>query len=489
MSTLERSPPWVRRPKFEIAKLKPGILHLGCGAFHRAHQAVYTQRAIEAAGGAEPAPWGIVGVSLRSRGLRDVLKPQNGLYTVLERGPEGLAAEIVGTLRGFCFAPEEPARLYAHFRNPDIRIVTLTVTASGYCLDATTGRLSVTHPDVVADLGASEPRSTLGVLVKGLAEVRAAGRRPPVIISCDNLASNGGTLRQALIDSAALRDDALASWIAASVQFPSTMVDRIVPALSELDPVDTDSLVGLTDGATVSTEPFRQWVIEDFEGPRPDWSSAGAEFVGDVAPWEASKLRLLNGTHMAIAYLGLLSGMKTVSAFAQDPVFAEYAKRFMLAEQMPTLPPSGHDIRAYSRELLDRWKNPGIAHQLVRVGRNGSEKLQTRLLASIAENLRSGRPARWTILAVAAWICCVSGAVGRGAAVGVEDPLSRVLARLGADAGGDPDRLVAGFMALNQIFGEDLPRNEAFRTELRDAVAAIQQRGPREAVSALLASA
>jgi fructuronate reductase len=485
--TLDGLPEWVRRPGFDVTRLQPGLLHLGCGVFHRAHQAVFTQRAVEVQGGAQPAPWGIVAASLVRPGTRDALRPQNSLYSVLERGVDNMRAEVIGILREVVFAGDDPAGLLARFRDPAIRIVTLTVTASGYCLDPATGRLHAGHPDIQRDLHAPVPRSAIGLLVGGLAQVRQAGVRPPVVMSCDNLASNGAILRQAAMDYAAMQDDALADWIGRSVQFPCSMVDRIVPASAPCDSIDAVATLGVFDAAPVVTEPFRQWVIEAFDGPRPQWEAAGAEFVPDVAPWAASKLRLLNGTHMAIAYLGALAGLRTVSDVTQDPVFAAYSLRFMLQEQKPTLPPSSHDIAAYARQLLQRWQNPGIVHELDRVGRNGSEKLQARLLASIAENLRAGRPAPCTTLAVAAWICCATGRVGVGQRADIADPLHQRLIDLGIVASDDAERLTASVLALTDVFGDELPRCSAFRSALSRAVAELQGQGPRAAVAALLA--
>jgi fructuronate reductase len=420
--------------------------------------------------------------------MRDALQPQDGLYTVLERGPHGASATVVGTLSEVVFAQENPAAFLARFTDPAIRLVTLTVTSSGYCLDPATERLAVRHPDIQKDLHASLPSSALGILVSGLAKVRNAGRRPPVVMSCDNLPANGRILRQTAIDYAALFDDELAGWIASSVQFPCSMVDRITPATTGADLADAAATLGVFDAAPVSAEPFRQWVIEDFDGPRPAWEAAGAEFVPDVAPWEASKLRLLNGTHMAVAYLGSLARLQTVADFVDDPVFAAYALRFMLAEQLPTLPPSKHDIHAYAHQLMQRWRNPGIVHQLSRVGRNGSEKLQPRLLASIWENLEAGRPAPCTLLAVAAWICCASGCVGHGHAAETQDPLVERMHALGATAGNDTERLTASVLAMEDIFGRDLPRHEAFRLELTQAVGDLQRMGPHATVTALLAA-
>lgn len=479
---LRRLPPAVRRPAFDVEALRPGILHLGCGAFHRAHQAVFTQRAIEQEPGAAaaPAPWGIVSASLCRAATRDALRPQGGLYTVLERGPGGTRAEVVGSLCEVLFAPDDPAALLARFADPDIKIVTLTVTGPAYCVDAGTGRLCPDHPDIRRDLEARWPRSAVGVIAKGLAQARRAGRRPPVVLSCDNLAANGRTLRQAVVDYAALLDDRLAAWIAGAVQFPCCMVDRIVPTATAADREEAASLLGVADEAAVAAEPFRQWVIERFDGPCPAWEAAGARFVGDVEPWETSKLRLLNGTHMAIAYLGLLAGLRTVGEFVAEPAGAAYALRLMLDEQAPTVPPcGGHDLPAYARQLLERWRNPGIAHELARVGRNGSEKLPTRLLAALRDNLAAGRPAPCTILAVAAWILCASGRTPPGAAPPprLDDPLAEATRRLGEAAGDDDERLAGSFLRLEQVFGRDLPRHRPFRAALRRALGHLRRRG------------
>ncbi|MDB5383325.1 MAG: hypothetical protein JWO26_2957 [Rhodospirillales bacterium] len=493
LETLDCLPSAVRRPGFDVAALRPGILHLGCGAFHRAHQAVFTQRAIEAetsgAAGAAPPAWGIVASSLRQPSTRNALRPQDGLYTVLERGPDATRAEVVGSLREVGFAPEDPAALLARFADPAIRIVTLTVTSSAYSLDPAADRPCPDHSEIQSDHQGPAACSALGVLVGGLAAAQKAGTRPPVVMACDNLPENGRTLQQAAMDYASLTDDRLANWIGRSVQFPSSMVDRITPAVSDLDVADAAMMLGLADAAPVAAEPFRQWVIEDFEGARPRWDAAGAEFVTDVAPWEASKLRLLNGTHMAIAYLGALVGLRTVFEVVAEPLFADYALRFMLEEQKPTLPPSRHDIDAYAHQLLQRWRNPGIVHDLGRVGRNGSDKLQPRLLASLMDNLQAGRPAPCTILAVAAWICCVTGLGVPAEAVEIEDPLSENLRSLGRAAGSDAARLTASVLEMENLFGQDLPRMQGFRAELTAAVSQLQRVGPRRAIAALMASA
>ncbi|RZL40320.1 MAG: mannitol dehydrogenase family protein [Rubrivivax sp.] len=475
---LARLPRAVARPRFKVAALRTGILHLGCGAFHRAHQAVMTQHAIEAemTAGHLP-PWGIVAASLRTGRLLPALRQQQGLYTVLERGRQGLRAMVVGSVRETLHAQWEAARMQQVLLDPQLRLTTLTVTEQGYCADPTTGRLDLENDDVRNDLRRPWPRSVPGLLVRGLALRRAAGLPPPVLISCDNLAGNGRLLRQVCLDMAALQDDSLADWIERHVQFPSSVVDRIVPVSTHADLHGAEALTGLVDAVPVSTEPFSQWVIEHFHGPRPLWEAAGAEFVDDVGPWQASKLRMLNGGHLALACLGLLAGCATVAEVMAEPPLSAYVQHLLLDEQRPTLPPSGHDTRAYAHRLIERWRNPRIAHQLERVARNASAKLPTRLLAGLRCHLQNGRPAPWTVLAVAAWIWCASGHDAQGSVLLGADQLRDRLRRIGHEAGPDPARLVDGFMGLREVFGDDLPQDGQLVAGLRDAVRQLQSRG------------
>jgi fructuronate reductase len=468
---------------FDVRKLKPAILHLGCGAFSRAHQAVFTQRAVEIAGEASYG-WGIRGVSFRRTTVRDMLAPQDCLYTVLERGPDFVKAEVIGVLRDVLFARENRAELVDAFRQADTRIVTLTITPSGYCqgepLETGSGAGPRSGSDVI-----DRASDAISVVVAGLAAVRAQGSRPPVLMSCDNIPRNGVHLREAVIGRASLVSGSLARWISGNVQFPCSVVDRIVPSPTIADSADAARLLGLQDLATVSTEPFRQWVIEDFEGARPRWELAGAQFVNDTSAWEASKLNLLNGTHMAIAYLGMLAGLETVAQFVSDPLFARYTSRLMLQEQVPTIPRSDHDLVSYSKQLLGRWRNRGIVHQLERIGRHGSEKLQPRLLRSLASNMAAGREAPCSVLAVAAWICCAGRLIPFDA--NPQDRLENKLRQLAADANGSSSRLVDLLLEeLHGTFGGELAAVPEFRSQLGTAIDALKLRGTRGAISMLL---
>lgn len=484
--TLRQLPVSVRRPRFDAALLRPGILHLGCGSFHRAHQAVLTQEAIEAeANSLTPPAWGIVSVSLQTPAIVEALDRQDGLYTVLERGPHGTCATVVASLCWRLFGPRQAEVLRRAIASPAIRIVTLTVTPAGYFTDPVTGRLDTRSRLIVADLQRQHRRTAIGVLVQAFSDRRTAGLPPPVVLSCDNLASNGRVLRQMCIDFAALYDDALASWIAGSVQFAATMVDRIVPVPTHDDRTCVAAMTGLSDEAAVSAEPFRQWVIENFDGPRPRWEEAGAQFVSDLRPWEASKLRLLNGGHLAITFFGLLAGCATIAETIALPGCASVVRRLMCEEQKPTLPPSDHDIDAYAGQLIERWKNPAIRHCLLRVGRDASAKIPARLLAPLRENRLAGRPTPCGVLALAAWMRCAAGVDESARPVALSDPLSERLRLLAVEAGPATENLVDGLLAVEEIFGPDGGRDRNLREELCSAVTALRKEGVRAVLTSL----
>ena len=333
LRTLDRA----AAPVVDPRELGVGIVHLGLGAFQRAHQAVYTEDAVAA----EPGPWGICGASRRSRAVVDALREQDGLYVLLERGPEQDRARVVGIVREALVATEQPDALRDRLAAESTHVVTLTVTEAGYHHDPAGGRLDTGHPEVAADLaGGGAPRTPVGQLVRGLEARQAAGIDAPLaIVSCDNLPRNGELLR-GLVDEFCARaaPGGLADWVAAHADFPSTMVDRIVPAATAGDRGVASGLVGARDEATVVCEPFCQWVLEDaFRGRRPAWEAAGALLVPDTRPYEAMKLRLVNGGHSALAYLGLLRGLETVADAVADPELGPYLERLFEAELAPTL--------------------------------------------------------------------------------------------------------------------------------------------------------
>jgi fructuronate reductase len=471
------------RPRVDPRSLRTGIVHLGIGAFHRAHQAVFTEDAIAAAGG----DWGICGVTQRSRGVVDQLRPQDGLYSVLEHGG-GTHLRVVGSVRDLLFAAEEGDRLRVALAAPDTRVVTLTVTEKGYRHDPATGRLRPTDPDVVADLAGGLPRTVVGRLVRGLQARRAADAGPITLLSCDNLPANGAVLRGLVTDFCAALPTAegepLAEWVAASVRFPSSMVDRIVPATTDEDRAEAARLLGLEDRGVVVTEPFSQWVVEDdFAAGRPAWERAGAVLTDDVTPYEAMKLRLLNGSHSTIAYLGALAGHAHVADAVRDPGIACVVARLMADDVVPTLAvPAGFDVVAYQRELLDRFANASLRHRTAQIAMDGTQKLPQRLLGTIADRLAAGARPRFACLGVAAWMRYVSsGRAEDGTALTVDDPLADRLRELTASAG-SPAAVADALLSMEEVFGSELPADPVFRDLVVDALQHLTRGGVAAAV-------
>ena len=480
-ATLGRLAASIERPRYDRTRLSVGIVHLGLGAFHRAHQAVYTEDALEAA----PGRFGICGVSLRSPSVRDRLAPQDGLYTVVARGAGAEQLRVVGCLKEVLVGPEDPLAVVRRIADPKIAIVSLTVTEKGYCHDPATGTLDAGHPDIRHDLEQPErPRSAVGTLVAGLELRRRSDGPPPTVLCCDNLPHNGRTLQSVALAFAALRDDhGLARWLEAEVAFPCTMVDRIVPATTAADIEALEARLGLRDAAPVVAEPFRQWVIEDrFTGPRPPWERVGAELVADVAAYEEMKLRLLNGSHSTLAYLGFLAGFEHVSEVMQAPAFVTFVSRMMALEVAPTVHVPT-DLAAYQMRLLERFANPAIRHRTAQIAMDGSQKLPQRLLAPLRDQLRAGGPIRHLTLAVAGWIRYAAGRDEQGGQIAVADPLAERFAAIGSRALADPAGLVAGFLAVREVFGDDLPREQRFVDAVTAALRSLIERGASATVA------
>ncbi len=431
-----------------------GIVHLGLGAFFRAHGALYVAEAMAASGG----DWGIVGVSLKSPTMRDALKPQGCAYTAVELGPDGAEARIVEVIEDVLVAPEDPEAVLAVMADPKVRIVSLTVTEKGYCHEPATGALNFSHPDVVHDIAEPLPRSAPGFLVRALQRRRAAGLAPFTVMTCDNLPGNGAVVRGVVLALAERIDPGLAAWIAGEGRFPSTMVDRIVPATKPEDVALAESLTGRHDALPVMHEPFRQWVVEDdfVGGERPDLGAVGVELVADVTPFEHMKLRMLNGTHSSLAYLGYLAGHETIADTVADPVFAGFVRRLWAREIIPVLaPPPGVDLSAYADALFSRYANPAIRHRTWQIAMDGSQKLPQRLLGTIGENVEAGRAVPGLCLAVAAWMRYVGGIDETGAPIEVKDPLAARLRAL-VDAAPDAAGKVRALLSVREIFPEAL---------------------------------
>lgn len=400
-----------------------GILHLGLGAFHKAHQAVYTDAALAARGG----DWRIRGVSLRNLEAAAALNPQGGRYTLLTRSPEGPTARIIGSIADVLVAPTDPQGVIAAIADPAVRIVTLTVTEKAYGIDPTTGGLDERHEAMRHDLkDPSSPRGVVGFLVAGLAKRRDEGSGPLTIVSCDNLPHNGHVLGRLVLEFAARTRPDLVPFVEESVRFPSTMVDRITPAATSRTLEDATALIDFEDLAAVETELFTQWVIEDeFVAGRPFWEAAGALFVADVAPYEELKLRMLNGTHSLLAYAGFGAGYETVSEAMEDAALAGLVERQMraAARTLPSLP--GIDLDAYRQDLLSRFRNRAIRHLTYQIAMDGTQKLPPRIFAA----LDGGADPAPFAFAVAAWMHYCLGACAEGASYALRDPREGEIAR------------------------------------------------------------
>ncbi|HDT6543498.1 TPA: fructuronate reductase [Kluyvera ascorbata] len=470
----------VQLPQYDRQQLRSRIVHFGFGAFHRAHQALLTNRVLNQHGG----DWGICEISLFSGDqLMSQLRQQDHLFTVMEKSAAGNQPIIIGAVKECLNARlDSLAAIIEKFCEPQVAIVSLTITEKGYCIDPATGHLDLTQPRIVHDLQSpDEPHSAPGILVEALHRRRERGLPAFTVLSCDNIPDNGHVVKNAVLDMAAKRDPQLASWIAEHVSFPGTMVDRIVPAATDASLAEITRELGVEDPCAISCEPFIQWVIEDnFVAGRPDWGSVGAQLVDDVLPWEEMKLRMLNGSHSFLAYLGYLAGYAHISDCMQDASYRRAARHLMMAEQAPTLRISGVDLGAYADSLIERFSNPALQHRTWQIAMDGSQKLPQRLLDGIRIHLKQG--SRWPLLAlgVAAWMRYVSGVDDMGNAIDIRDPLAEKIRAI-VETSHDENR-VAALLTLQEIFGSDLPANPQFVQAVEEAWQSLVREGARQAV-------
>jgi fructuronate reductase/mannitol 2-dehydrogenase len=457
--TLAALPDRVSVPSYDRRALRPGVVHMSVGSFHRSHQAVYLDDLARAG----ECDWGIVGVGLRRPRLRAALAPQDGLYTVVTRGASGDEARVVGAMTRYLLAPEDRAAALEVLADERTAVVTLTITAGAY-----------------AD---GESAGALDYLVEALERRRQAGRAPFTVMSCDNLPDNGSVARAALVGAAARRDERLAAWVDEHVAFPNGMVDRITPQTTLADREMLAREFGVLDRWPVMTEPFSQWVVEDsFCNRRPPLDRVGVQFVDDVRPYVLMKTRLLNAGHCAIGCLGSLAGLRHTHEVMQDPVFRTYLERFMDAEVAPLLPRvPGIHLGDYTRALRERLANPKIGDELRRLCRNGSSKVPAHVLPSIAQARRGGSDHALLTMAVAAWFRYLRGRHERGGRLVVDDPLADRLGRAARAGGADPRPLLAACPG----FGE-LAADEGFATALEQALTALDRHGVRAALGSRL---
>jgi len=473
-------PARVQQPRYDRQQLRSRIVHFGFGAFHRAHQALLTNRVLNEKGG----DWGICEISLFSGDvLMSQLRAQDHLFTVLEKGAEGNQAIVVGAVHECLNAKlDSLAAIIEKFCEPQVAIVSLTITEKGYCIDPATGKLDMHNTRILHDLeNPTEPHSAPGILVEALHRRRERGLPPFTVLSCDNIPDNGHVVKNAVLGMAQKRSAELAGWIDAHVSFPGTMVDRIVPAATETSLAEITRELGVEDPCAISCEPFIQWVVEDnFVAGRPEWEVAGVQMVKDVLPWEQMKLRMLNGSHSFLAYLGYLAGYAHINECMEDASFREAARRVMLNEQAPTLRITDVDLTAYADSLIDRFANPALQHRTWQIAMDGSQKLPQRMLDGIRVHLE--RNSAWPLLAlgVAGWIRYVSGTDERGDAIDVRDPLSDKIQSI-VKASSEADRVNA-LLTLSEVFGQDLPHNSVFVNAVNEAYQRLTRSGARQAV-------
>lgn len=477
LATLSRLPVQ-SRPLLSPGSVRAGIVHLGLGAFFRAHQAVYTEEAIVAAGG----DWGIVAVAPRSAAVVADLEAQDRLFSVTTVSGAGADTRVIGVLAGVRQAAADPGAVVALLADPAVRVVTLTVTEKGYRLDPVTGSLAV-DGDLLADLSAARPPVTVpGLLLCGLLARYRADAGPIAVVSCDNLPSNGRRLH-GLVDQAHRLMPGVAggfgAWLHESVTFPGTMVDRIVPATTPEILAVAQGALGARDLAAVHGEPYRQWVIEDrFPAGRPAWDRAGAVLTEDAGPWERLKLRTLNGVHSALAYLGALAGRATIAEALAIPGMRHVMSCFVAEDVAGSLtPPPGVSVVAYGESVLDRFANPAIAHATRQVAMDGSQKLPQRVLHTILDRRAAGASPRWGALVVAAWMRFVQGTADDGRSLPLNDPLADEIRACLAAAPTTPSGVVDALFGLDAVIPAELAADDTVRALVVQWLTALDRHG------------
>lgn len=482
-------PPGVERPGYDRAALGVGMAHLGVGAFHRVHQAEYTDDMLARRFGR----WGVVGINLRPPRLGQTLGRQDGLYTRLMRADDRVEARVIGSIVRVIDAQDDPAPALAALAAPEVGVVTLTVTENGYRHRPATGELDTDLPEVAHDLSAPErPKTVPGLLARALELRRATHGRPLTLVSCDNVPANGAVLAGVVRAMAERSGGGLARWIDANAAFPSTMVDRIAPATTDDDTAAAAALTGRADAAVAVCEPFRQWVIEDrFAGRTPEWDLAGAAFVADVAPHERLKMRVLNAAQSTLAYLGLFAGHAHTFEAVRDPLLLAFVRRMLARESLTALAPApGVDTAGYVETSLGRLRNAAIRHRCQQIATDGSRKLPQRLVGPAADRLRRGEASPFLAAAVAGWMGWLVRASARfGRAWPADDPEAARVATIADRIGRDPPALVAAILAIESVFAPEVAAHEGFRADVAAALDGLLSDAPTAFLRRLVDSA
>jgi mannitol 2-dehydrogenase len=469
--------PSVRVPTYDRRKVGQQIAHIGVGGFYRAHQAVYADDLLHLGAGNE---WGFCGVGLLKHDarIRDVLLAQDCLYTVVERGAHAEHARVIGSMVNFLFGPDHTQEVIDALAAPERRIVTLTITEGGYYVHQGTGEFDAHHPDIQHDLAhPHEPACSFGYLLEALDRRRTRGLPPFTVMSCDNLQGNGDIIKKMLLAFAELRDPKLHNWLVENCAFPNSMVDRITPATTDEHRALVREEFGIDDGWPVMTEPFKQWVIEDhFPLGRPAWQEVGAQMTSDVLPYEKMKLRLLNASHQAMCYIGMLLGYQLAHEAMADAQISKLLEQMMEVDVTPLVPPvPGVDLTDYKKTLIERFANPAIRDQLSRLGTEGSARIPKFVLPSISEQIERGGSIRSLCFTVASWFRYLTGKDDEGRELPINDPMSKKLIEAALSGGKDPQSL----LSIHEVFSKSLASSPRFVTELREALASFYENGAR----------
>ncbi len=471
-------------PDYDRSLLKSRIVHLGFGAFHRAHQAVFTDSAARQSG----SDWGICEISLFSDTLIKALRIQDHLFSVTELGAKSTQSRVIGAVTESLHAGLDGIQsIIEKMAEPQVAIVSLTITEKGYCIDPSTGQLDRNNQLLVADLtNPTEPQSALGFIVQALKLRRERGLQPFTVLSCDNIQGNGQVTKTAIVEFATHFDRDLGAWIADNVSFPGTMVDRIVPAVTTAALQDLERELGVADPCGVACEPFNQWVIEDdFVAGRPVWEIAGAEFVDDVAPFEEMKLRMLNGAHSFLAYLGFLAGHTYISDTMADPGFRNAAFDLMMTEQAPSLKMNnGTKLEAYANRLIERFANPALRHKTWQIAMDGSQKIPQRFGGSLRHHVHTGTDFKFLAAGIAGWIRYVSGTDENGSAIDVRDPMASELAEIYKNHGHNGS-VVPAILSVKTIFEPEIGGDTRVINEVTTAYESLLRNGAKATVASL----
>jgi mannitol 2-dehydrogenase len=477
--------PSVAVPSYDRSKVGQSIAHIGVGGFHRAHQAVYADDLFHLSGESQ---WGLCGVGLLKHDarIRDVMLAQDCLYTVVERGAHGEKARIIGSIVNFLYGPGNTQEVIEKLASADRRIVSLTITEGGYYVHQGTGEFDAQHPDIQHDLAEpSEPICSFGYLLEALNRRRTRGMPPFTVMSCDNLQSNGDIIKKMLLAFAELRDPKLHNWLVENCAFPNSMVDRITPATTDEHRTLVKEEFGIDDGWPVMCEPFKQWVIEDhFPLGRPAWEQVGAQMTSDVLPYEKMKLRLLNASHQAMCYIGMLLGYEFAHEAMSDAQISKLVETMMEVDVTPLVPiVPGVDLAEYKKTLLERFANPAIRDQLSRIGTEGSARIPKFVLPSIVEQLERGGSIKSLCFTVACWFRYLNGKDDQGKEMPIIDPMSKKLCELARLGGKDPKSL----LSMREVFSESLANSPRFVGEVRDALESFYNKGARATLAQYIA--